>query len=270
MIPLFFGNDDRPLFGLFTPPASRSRRRAVLLCHPWGQEYLRAHRSMHQLARRLAAAGHPVLKFDYSGTGDSGGEMIEATLAHWQADIGEAIAELRDASGARKVSLVGLRLGAALAAEVALQRPAEVDSLVLWDPVWNGRAWLDEVCSMRGAAGVAATARPAAAGGGRAVLGFAMSDTLLAEIGRFELAPRLARLACPRLVVTSAPADGVVATLPLPTAPLPTAPMPVDARGGGAVEHVSVIAPPCWLEDRNLGAGAIPAALLQRIEQWLH
>ncbi len=47
--------------------------KSIVLCHPWGQEYLRAHRSMRQLGNLLAAAGHHVFRLDYFGTGDSGG-----------------------------------------------------------------------------------------------------------------------------------------------------------------------------------------------------
>ena len=252
MIPLFFGTDQRPLFGLYAPSGVRPRRRAVLLCPPWGQEYVRAHRSMHQLARRLNAGGHPVFKFDYSGTGDSSGEMVDARLAHWRDDISEAIDELLDASGAAKVSVVGLRLGGALAADVALRRAADIDSLVLWDPVWNGPAWLGEISAMRGAAGGLATSRSNLAGGGLAVLGFAIADAQIRELQAVALQPVLARLRCRTLVITSRAAEA-------------NEPGPLPDR----VERIHVAADAAWLEDRNLGAGAIPTALLQSIEQWL-
>ena len=71
------------------------------------------------LLEQLAAQGWHVLRFDYFGTGDSAGEFDEADLTGWEADIEQALDELLDMAGARKVALVGLRLGATLAARVA-------------------------------------------------------------------------------------------------------------------------------------------------------
>ena len=90
-----------------------------MLCYPWGQEYLRAHRSMRLLADMIAARGCDVLRFDYSGTGDSGGDATTASFVEWESDIETAIDELKDMAGVSRVSLVGLRLGATLAARVA-------------------------------------------------------------------------------------------------------------------------------------------------------
>ena len=58
MTPFHFGSGARRLFGLYTPAHSgAASTRAALLCAPWGQEYLRSHRSMRLLGRQLAAQG---------------------------------------------------------------------------------------------------------------------------------------------------------------------------------------------------------------------
>ncbi|MFB2351088.1 hypothetical protein, partial [Priestia megaterium] len=72
------------------------------------------------------------------------GEAEEADLAGWRDDIEMAIEELKGMSGAPRVSLVGMRLGASLAAEVAAQR-MDVDRLALWDPIVSGRDYLREL-----------------------------------------------------------------------------------------------------------------------------
>ena len=64
----------------------------------------------------LAASGWDTLRFDYYGTGDSAGDLIEANLGGWEKDIEWAIEEARATSGANRVALIGLRLGANLAA----------------------------------------------------------------------------------------------------------------------------------------------------------
>ena len=60
-------------------------------CQPLGHEYIRAHRTFNQLAAGLARAGFPVLRFDYSGTGDSSGADEMGSVKRWMADVREAM-----------------------------------------------------------------------------------------------------------------------------------------------------------------------------------
>jgi exosortase A-associated hydrolase 1 len=70
-----------------------------------------SHRQFVQLARHLAAHGHPVLRFDFPGMGDSPGESIdfEQTAPHIQAAIG---AFQNACPGVQRVVLWGLCDGA--------------------------------------------------------------------------------------------------------------------------------------------------------------
>lgn len=61
----------------------------------------------------------------------------------WIDDLGLAIEEIRSITGVSRVTLVGLRFGALMALLGGLTHPL-VDSLVLWDPVWSGHAFLEE------------------------------------------------------------------------------------------------------------------------------
>lgn len=142
MKPLFFGDAERRLYGVYHPPASPSRH-AVLLCYPGMQEYNAAHWMFRRLATSLAREGHHVLRFDYFGTGDSDGDSDMMTPESAVADVHTAIRELRDLSRARELSLVGLRFGAACAALACTQFAAR--QLVLWDPVINGAAYVREL-----------------------------------------------------------------------------------------------------------------------------
>ena len=149
MNPFYFGRSERPLFGLFTrgqstASAGAASGRAVLLCHPIGSEYMRAHRAFRQLTTLLNRAGLDVLRFDYSGTGDSAGDGDEATFDDWLDDVDWAIDELMDTAGVDTLDVVGLRWGATLAALAARSRD-EIRHLVLWDPVVSGASYLEEV-----------------------------------------------------------------------------------------------------------------------------
>jgi pimeloyl-ACP methyl ester carboxylesterase len=93
---------------------------------------------------QLAAVGYEVLRFDYYGSGDSAGEGDECTIEQCLEDVGTAIDELKDMSGVQNVTLVGLRVGATLAAIAAASR-SDIESLVLWDPVISGRRYLEDM-----------------------------------------------------------------------------------------------------------------------------
>lgn len=145
MNPFQFGNSSAPLFGLYHPPQSDAPRPAgVLLCQPVGHEYMRAQRAVRRLADLLAESGFHVLRFDYRGTGDSAGETHGGRATDWVEDVGAALTELQDLSQAATIGVVGLRLGAALAAR-AIASSREVRQVVLWDPVVNGAAHLAEL-----------------------------------------------------------------------------------------------------------------------------
>jgi pimeloyl-ACP methyl ester carboxylesterase len=91
----------------------------------------------------LARSGVDVLRFDYSGTGDSAGDLSQASVTRWCSDIRQASAELSELAEVRGVSLVGFRLGAALAALASTAFP--VRDLVLWEPAVDGRTHLREL-----------------------------------------------------------------------------------------------------------------------------
>ena len=79
-----------------------------------------------ELDRFAAAAGLPYLRFDYSGTGSSGGDFAEGTLDRWLGEVLAAIDLLVDG----KVILVGSSMGGWLALHAALKRPDRVAGIV--------------------------------------------------------------------------------------------------------------------------------------------
>lgn len=144
MNPLFFGKAESPLYGVYLPPKATPRDAGIVLCYPFGQEYMRAHRAYRQLALLLSKKGYHVLRFDYHGMGDSSGDMETVDLKDWLDDVGLAIHELRDTAGVSSITVVGLRLGA-LIAGCACARRDDVDRLILWDPIITGRDYEQEL-----------------------------------------------------------------------------------------------------------------------------
>lgn len=133
-------------FGWLHPAAGE---RGVVLCNPFGYDALCTHRGWRKLAERLAAAGLPTLRFDYPGTGDSAGAEDDPDRVNaWLDSIAAAVRHLREATGVTSVSLVGLRLGATLAA-LAAERLGDIDSLVLLAAPTLGRHYVRELRAHR-------------------------------------------------------------------------------------------------------------------------
>lgn len=142
---LYFESGDKQIFGVFHTARSKTvRDKAILLCYPIGQEYIRSHWVFSQLAAQLASAGFPVLRFDYYATGDSYGESAEGNVTQWKYDVFSAARKLQSASGINQISIVGLRFGATLA-KLAANEGLAIEDLILWDPVFSGQDYLKEI-----------------------------------------------------------------------------------------------------------------------------
>jgi pimeloyl-ACP methyl ester carboxylesterase len=251
MTPFFFGSAQRRLFGAYQAPrAGAVSARAVLLCYPWGQEYIRSHRSMRRLASFLAGAGHHVLRFDYFGTGDSMGSSREVSLGGWEKDIETAIEELRDTSGATRVALVGLRMGATLAAHVAARKNGLIESLILWDPVVSGPEYVQEL--------LASAAATCVEPGVRGVRGFPLTNAFADELRGIDLV---------RLVPSLPENTRMIATAQLGSHEMLRAELERQGRADVKMEHIEALS--AWVEYRDLGGGAIPARVLNTIVQWV-
>ena len=142
MTPLFFGESGSPLYGVYHPPAKSSfQKSAFLICSPIGHEYAKTYSAIKKLAQSLAEAGAHVLRFSYTGLGDSSSASEKFSI--WQAlrDIQVAMDELQDMAALKVVSVIGLRFGALLATEIACSQP--IEKLILWEPVLSGKNYLE-------------------------------------------------------------------------------------------------------------------------------
>ena len=135
------------LVGVYHPAASGRARAAAIVVHPFAEEKKFSHRVLANLARELARRDVATLRFDLSGAGDSTGDTNTTRLDQWRGDITSACVQAEARAEAPPV-LVGLRLGATLAlihAAHAQTPPA----LVLWQPVIDGRKYVDEILRRR-------------------------------------------------------------------------------------------------------------------------
>lgn len=140
----FFGEPNSQRLGVYHAPR-RSSLKAIVLCPPLGQEYIRTHWAMKILANQLCRKGIHVLRFDYRGHGDSFGNIQDvASMDEWKQDASDAIDFLKQAAGTSNVALLGLRAGAMIASEVAQNRN-DINSLVAWERFFDGKSYLNEL-----------------------------------------------------------------------------------------------------------------------------
>ena len=116
---------------------------AVLICPPLLEERKAANRALVETADNLCTDGFRVLRFDYSGCGDSTGEFDSFTMQDWLADVASTYDFLKQGSLDTPAGIAGLRLGASLAAlRVAAER--DCDFTVLWEPILDGSAYIQQ------------------------------------------------------------------------------------------------------------------------------
>lgn len=188
------------------PPGSGAT--GVVLCAPQLHEAMWAHRGLRHLADDLAAAGVPVLRFDYYGTGDSAGEGGEPDFVPRAVqNVVAASAQLRALAGVTNVVLCGWRFGATLAVLASEAMTARDDngpaSLVLMAPIVNGRAYLRELRTLTAfyaAEPGVGTPPPVADEDGLEVLSYRLSAEAMREIGALRLDRRPGRPA-PRVLL---------------------------------------------------------------------
>lgn len=189
--PIWFGPADRPLFGWLHLPLDRRPRGAIILCTSLGTEATSAYRAMRLLALELEEAGFAVIRFDYPGTGDSVGEFSDdEQVSAWRAAPLEAI-RLARSMGITHLGLLGLRIGATLAALTAPVEPF-VRAVALWDPCVSGRTFVREQRAL-----AALSLRRAGSGvnpsslerdGGAELLGWVLGPKTRAELETLSLA----------------------------------------------------------------------------------
>jgi pimeloyl-ACP methyl ester carboxylesterase len=196
--PFYFRSGDSELFAWLHPAAAQAGVTASLglvICQPFGYEALCAHLSLRAWAQTAAAAGVPVLRFDYPGTGDSADGDAEAEqLRLWSRGIADAAAQLRRRCGVQRVCLLGLRLGA-LAAALAAAEHGGIDALIAIAPVTSGRRYLRELRALQGSLALAQRGGSSGHGtvaqeheAGLEVTGFRLSPATQTRLSGLEIA----------------------------------------------------------------------------------
>lgn len=150
--PFFMDTGAGRLFALHHSPAPGTDALGHLLMVPPFNEEMNRCRSMMTLqAQALAALGVGTLVIDLFGTGDSEGDYVDCRWDLWLANVESALAWL-DRQPGGCLGMLGIRLGAILAAQVHARRSDPGLNLVLWQPVVDGKVHLNQFMRVKIAA----------------------------------------------------------------------------------------------------------------------
>lgn len=190
----------------------------VLLCGSFGLESTQAAIVWTSWARRLANAGWDAIRFDWRGTGESGGDFGDASLAGWDQDLRRVYSFARHRERG-PVVLMGFRAGALLAANAFSATLG--DALVLWEPPLSGQAYVMEVLRRKIAADY--TLGGAQAGKTRKDYLAELESGVPVEVEGFVWSPELCRSLL-AAVLPDAPTERPRLSITRKTHPLPRPP----------------------------------------------
>jgi exosortase A-associated hydrolase 2 len=128
--------------------------KGVLIVPPFAEEMNKSRRMIALLAAQLAAKGIPTLCVDLLGTGDSEGEFREARWEQWCADLEYAM-RWAQTNGLDISQAVGVRLGCLLLADCIRRSELAMERLVFWQPVMDGKRFIEQFLRLRVAAQLA-------------------------------------------------------------------------------------------------------------------
>ena len=210
------------IFCMHFPAHTAVAHGAVVIAPPFAEEMNKCRRMWSLLAAQLAAAGIATFIPDLHGTGESDGDFAEARWENWRDDLGAACRYARE-SGAQRIVLLGVRLGALLALDFARSAPGVAQRLIFWQPVVSGQQHMNQFLRLKLAAGLrqsaatketTATLRERLARGERLeVAGYELSQPLVSAIDALD-ATALAGASTPRIDWLEASTSDPPALLP--------------------------------------------------------
>ena len=187
--PFFIETPVGRLFAIYHHPVAGNPVRGQVLCVPPFNEEMNRCRSMITLqAQALAKKGFGTLLIDLYGTGDSDGEYVDARWPLWQENLCAAKSWLDKRSGGCQV-IWGIRLGAILAGELHANIATSSISLILWQPVADGKIHLTQFFRVRIAAQMDRISLPKET---TASMRTQLKNSNSVEIAGYEIHPELA------------------------------------------------------------------------------
>jgi hypothetical protein len=137
---------------VLSKPLGPARPLGWVVFHSLGIEQVHLLRLDVLLARSLASAGFPVLRFHGRGYGDSAAEVANIGPSSHVQDAMDAVALMRDVVGVEAVCAFGARLGGTVAALVADR--VDLAGIALCEPIVSGSAYGRELLRRQAISGM--------------------------------------------------------------------------------------------------------------------
>jgi pimeloyl-ACP methyl ester carboxylesterase len=196
--------------GVLSEPLTEPRDTAWLLCHSFGMEQMTLLLTDVGIARKMSAAGFPVLRFQCQGYGDSSEINAHPDPSTHLRDTQEALEQLRALTGAREIGTLGARFGGTIAALIADRN--ELPYTILIAPEVSGKAFGKELLRSEVFHEIAAGSdeqqtsmdelkRQLAETDEVNIKGFTVTGAMIEEMGKIDLAIDLASFAGDALIV---------------------------------------------------------------------
>jgi dienelactone hydrolase len=194
-----FQSGDDHIFGVLHVPDEMPAP-GLIMCHGFTGHKAEAHRLFVEAGRDFTTHGLAVLRFDFRGSGDSGGDFRDMTVSR---EIEDAIAALdflstRPEVQASRLGVLGLSLGGCVAACLA-GRDDRVRALTLWAAVAHASRLADHL-------------GPELQGDAFDLNGWAVGRGLLDDIAGLDPLAEVSKYAGPSLVVHGTDDESVPAS----------------------------------------------------------
>ena len=127
-----------------------SPKSVFVIVPPFAEEMNKSRRMLSRLAQDLAEQGYEAILPDLYGTGDSEGDFEDASWEVWCEDI---LAICRDTvANGHRLNFIAVRAGALLVFDLLSKKKLNCHTLILWQPVVSGDAWLTQFLRLKLAA----------------------------------------------------------------------------------------------------------------------
>jgi exosortase A-associated hydrolase 2 len=120
----------------------------IVFIPPFVEEMNRCRSLVATQAREFARTGYTCTLLDFYGTGDSQGQLCDASLQVWKDNIRLTIDGLQNEADVPLI-LWGLRLGGLIALDYAATSPRPPQHIILWQPVNAAKVYITQVLRQR-------------------------------------------------------------------------------------------------------------------------
>ncbi len=132
--PFILKYNSHHLIGITHKPSNNTKKPPIIVCHGFTGTKIESDRLFVSFARRASRQGYPVLRFDFTGSGDSSGEFEDTTLSQWLNDLDRIISETPNLlSSPNHPILAGISLGGS-ASIIQAASDKRIQAVICWAP----------------------------------------------------------------------------------------------------------------------------------------